>query len=219
MIELFFDFVSPYSYLACAQARDLGARAGHEVVPRPVLFAGILDAIGTRGPAEVPARRAYLIKDLLRAAHRAHVPLMPPPAHPFNPLVALRVAGLDLDPALRWRIVDALFAAAWAGVGGGAGIEGEERVGAVLRRAGLDDKPLLAEAATPAAKQRLRASTDEALARGAFGVPTLFVAGELFFGVDSFPALEAFVRGEDPVDPALVERWASLPSSATRRPA
>src|SRR5258706_11469171 len=100
MIELFFDFISPYSYLAFTQAKALGARLGREVEPKPVLLAGILNALGTKGPAEVPARRAYLMKDLLRAAHRAGISIALPPAHPFNPLPALRIAALDLDPTL-----------------------------------------------------------------------------------------------------------------------
>jgi 2-hydroxychromene-2-carboxylate isomerase len=215
MIELFFDFISPYSYLACTQARALGTRVGHEVEPRPVLLAGILNALGTQGPAEVPARRSYLIKDLLRAAHRAGVTVCLPPTHPFNPLPALRVAALDLDPATRWRIVEALFAAAW---GGGEGIEGADRVRAVLEQAGLDGTELTSRAAAPEAKERLRRNTDEAIARGAFGVPTLFVQGEMFFGFDSFPEIEAFLHGEDPAQEHrdLIARWAALPASATR---
>jgi 2-hydroxychromene-2-carboxylate isomerase len=214
MIELFFDFISPYSYLAFTQAKALGARVGREVEPKPVLLAGILNALGTKGPAEVPARRAYLMKDLLRAAHRAGVSIALPPTHPFNPLPALRVAALDLDPALRWRIVDALFTATWGGAGG---IEGADRVAAVLREAGIEPADLVARAHAEG-KERLRRNTDDALARGAFGVPTLFVDGEMFFGFDSFPAIEAFVRGEDPAakSPHLVEQWARLPASASR---
>jgi 2-hydroxychromene-2-carboxylate isomerase len=215
MIELFFDFISPYSYLACAKAKEFGERVGHDVEPRPVLLAGILKALGTKGPAEVPARRAYVIKDVLRAAHRAGVSIATPPTHPFNPLAALRVAALDLDRALRWRIVDALFAATWAG---GEGVEGEGRVAAVLGQAGIDGAPLIALASTPEGKERLRRNTDDAIARGAFGVPTLFVQGEMFFGFDSFPEIEAFLRGEDPAakSPDLVRRWAQLPASSTR---
>jgi 2-hydroxychromene-2-carboxylate isomerase len=214
MIELCFDFISPYSYLAFTQAKALGARVGREVEPKPVLLAGILNALGTKGPAEVPARRAYLMKDLLRAAHRAGVSITLPPSHPFNPLLALRMAALDLDPTLRWRIVGALFSAVWKT---GEGIEGPDRVAAALRAAGIDPAPLVARAAIEG-KERLRRNTDEALARGAFGVPTLFVDGEMFFGFDSFPAIEAFLRGEDPAakGTALVEKWATLPASATR---
>lgn len=225
MIEIFFDFISPYSYLACARARDLGARVGHEVEPRPVLLAGILNALRTKGPAEVPARRAYMVKDLLRAAHRAGIAIHLPPTHPFNPLAALRVAGLDLDRGLRWRIIDALYAATW---GGGQGIEGPERVAAVLQEAGLDGASLVARASQSEAKERLRRTTDEAIARGAFGVPTLFVRGEpraraaegtgdeMFFGFDSFGEIEAFVRGEDPVRDDLLKKWKDLPATAVR---
>jgi 2-hydroxychromene-2-carboxylate isomerase len=215
MIEIFFDFISPYAYLACCRVRALGERIGHEVEPRPVLFAGILNALGTKGPAEVPARRAYVVKNVLRAAQRAGVSIALPPAHPFNPLPALRVAALDVDRALRWRIIDALFAATWAG---GEGIDGTERVAAALRQAGIDADSLIARASAPEAKERLRRNTEEALARGAFGVPTMFVEGEMFFGFDSFPEIEAFVRGEDPVakHQDLVERWATLPVAAAR---
>ncbi|HEY3594443.1 MAG TPA: 2-hydroxychromene-2-carboxylate isomerase [Polyangiaceae bacterium] len=217
MIEFLFDFISPYSYLAWTQVHALGARSGHEVNPRPVLLAGILGSLGTKGPAEVPPRRAYFVKDVIRAAHRAGIALTLPPAHPFNPLLALRVAALDVDAALRRRIVDALFGAVWAT---GVGIEGPDRVAAVLGDAGIDAAPLLAAAVTPEAKERLRHNTDEALARGAFGVPTMFVDGEMFFGFDSFPAIEAFARGEDPVrqHADMVSRWATLPATATRRP-
>jgi 2-hydroxychromene-2-carboxylate isomerase len=216
MIELFFDFISPYSYLACARARELGARVGHEVEPRAVLLAGILNTLGTKGPAEVPARRAYAIKDVVRAAHRAGVEVRLPPTHPFNPLVALRTAALDVDRETRWRIVDALYAAAWQK---GESIEGPERVAAVLREAGLDGVRLVELAGTADAKERLRRNTDEAIARGAFGVPTMFVDGEMFFGFDSFPVIESFVRGEDPVPKhaELVDRWGRLEASATRR--
>src|SRR5215471_9068593 len=224
MIELFFDFISPYSYLACMRVRELGVRVGHEVEPRPVLLAGILNALGTKGPAEVPVRRAYMVKDLLRAAHRAGIEVHLPPTHPFNPLIALRVAGLDLDRALRWRIIDALYAATW---GGGHGIEGAERVAAVLQEAGLDGASLVALASQPEAKERLRLTTDEAIARGVFGVPTLFVGkgprgaegsgDEMFFGFDSFGEIEAFVRGEDTVDDELVKQWDELPATAVRR--
>jgi 2-hydroxychromene-2-carboxylate isomerase len=215
MIEIFFDFISPYSYLAWAEIGHLAARLGQEVEPRPVLFAGILNALGTKGPAEVPARRAYVFKNVLRAAYRTGVKIDLPPAHPFNPLPALRVAALDVERALRFAIIDALFRATW---GGGGGIDGAESIALALRQAGLDAQSLMDRAALPEAKERLRHNTDEALSRGAFGVPTMFLDGEMFFGFDSFPEVEAFARGEDPVAKRvdLVERWAKLPAAATR---
>src|SRR5512140_3653821 len=96
-IRFCFDYVSPYAYLAWTQIHALAARHGREVTPVPVLFAALLDAAGTKGPAEIPAKRGYVFKDVLRSAHRLRVPLVPPPAHPFNPLLALRVSSLDLE--------------------------------------------------------------------------------------------------------------------------
>jgi 2-hydroxychromene-2-carboxylate isomerase len=112
-------------------------------------------------------------------------------------------------------LIDALFAATW---GGGPGIETPDLVGDALRGRGFDAGQWMARGSSPEAKECLRRNTEEAIARGAFGVPTLFVQGEMFFGFDAFPEIEAFVRGEDPVAQKreLIERWAALPASATR---
>src|SRR5262249_9627785 len=136
-------YVSPYSYLAWTQIHALAARHAREVTPVPVLFAALLDRAGTKGPAEVPAKRAYAFKDCMRTAHRLRVPFAPPPAHPFNPLLALRVSSLDLEPVRRRALVDALFAAAW---GGGNGVEGAEHVTAIAASVGLDGPALVAQA-------------------------------------------------------------------------
>lgn len=142
--------------------------------------------------------------------------IVPPRAHPFSPLLALRIAGLPMESSSRTRVIDALFTATWAD---GGSIDSAECISVVLGRAGIDAAPLLAIAAEPDAKDRLRRRTEQAIARGAFGVPTVFVDGEMFFGFDSFPDIEAHVRGEDPVarHPQLVQRWLELPAAATRR--
>jgi 2-hydroxychromene-2-carboxylate isomerase len=213
-VRFFFDYVSPYSYLAWTQLPALAARCGREVEPVPVLFAALLQAHGTRGPAEVRAKRSYVFKHTSRLAHALGVPFSPPPTHPFNPLLALRVTSLPLAPQLKHRVVDALFAAVWAG---GGGVEGPEQVAAVLGAAGLDAPALLAAAGAPEAKARLRLSTEEALAAGAFGVPSYLADGELLFGVDSLGHLEDCLRGRDPLQPEALARWRDLPASAVRR--
>ena len=214
MVRFFFDFVSPYAYIAWAEAHRIAEAHGRSVEPVPVLFAALLNAHGTKGPAEVPAKRVYLFKDATRKAHALGLPtLVPPPTHPFNPLVALRVSALPHAPALRRRIIDALWAATWAG---GDGIESPEAVGAVLARLGLDAAALLTAAAAPAAKAALKANTDGAIAAGVFGVPTALVDGELFWGVDALPHLDGFLGGRDPIDAAALERWRRIAPSATR---
>lgn len=213
-MRFYFDYISPYAYLGWTQIHALAARHGRDVEPVPVLFAGLLGAHGTIGPAEIPAKRRYLFVDALRTAHRLGVPLAPPPAHPFNPLLALRVSSLPMPAARRRALIDALYAATW---GGGTGVTDPANVARLATSVGLDGEALLAEASTAAAKEFVRRQTDEALAAGAFGIPTIQVDGELFWGYDSFANLEAFLAGDGKIDAALTARWEALPAAAMRK--
>jgi 2-hydroxychromene-2-carboxylate isomerase len=213
-LRFFFDYVSPYAYLAWTQLPALAGRHGRSVELVPVLFAGVLNALGTTGPAEVPSKRLYVYKHTTRLARDLGVPFAVPAAHPFNPLLALRVTVAVKDAEARHRLVSALYAAAW---GGGGGVEGPERVGAVVSSVGLEAHGLLAAAQTPAVKDEVRRNTEELLALGGFGVPTVVADGELFFGLDSLGHLERFLRGEDALTPAEVERLKDLPIAASRR--
>lgn len=212
-LRFFFDYVSPYAYLAWTQLPALAERQGRPLELVPVLFAGLLNALGTTGPAEVPRKRLYIYKHTTRLGHDLGVPFAVPPAHPFNPLLALRVTAAVHDAEARRQLVSALYAAAW---GGGEGVEGPERVGAAVASAGLDAQALLAAAQTQAVKDELRRNTEELLALGGFGVPSVLADGELFFGVDSLGHLERFLRGEDSLTPAELERLRNLPISASR---
>jgi 2-hydroxychromene-2-carboxylate isomerase len=212
-VRFLFDFISPYAYLAWTQIHAVAERHQAAVEPVPVLFAALLNAHGQKGPAEIPAKRIYIFKDALRHAHRHGIPLAPPPTHPFNPLLALRAASLDLPADRRRALIDALFHATW---GGGGGIQGAAEVAAAARSAGLDGEEIVVMASAEASKARLRRQTDEAIAAGVFGVPTMLVGAELFWGFDSFGHLEAHLGGEDPLDDALLERWATLGASASR---
>jgi 2-hydroxychromene-2-carboxylate isomerase len=206
-LDFHFDFISPYAYLAWTQIGALAERHGRSVRPIPTLFAGLLNASGARGPAEIPAKRAYLFKDTKRIAATFGVPFAPPPTHPFNPLLALRVA--TVEP----RAIDGLYAATW---GDGGGVESIESVARALAGAGLDAAALIAAASEPAAKQQLRDATDAAIAAGVFGVPTTIADGELFWGCDSLPHLERFLDGNDPITPADAAAFDALVPSATR---
>ena len=212
-VRFYFDFISPYAYLASTQVHALAERANRTVELAPILFAALLDAHGTLGPAEVPAKRIYIFKDVLRSAHVLGVPLSPPPAHPFNPLLALRVASLDLPAPERRRLVDALFQAAWAG---GPGITEPDVVAKIATDVGLDGPGLVAAAGAADAKARVKARTDEALRLGAFGVPTLLVDGELFWGLDALSRAERRMRGQDPITPELLSRFRDVPAGSIR---
>jgi 2-hydroxychromene-2-carboxylate isomerase len=215
-LRFFFDFVSPYAYIAWTQIHDLAQRHRRSVEPVPVLFAALLDANGQMGPAEIPNKRMYVMKDVLRIAHALGLPLSSPPAHPFNPLLALRVAGGPMSADQRRRLIDGLFAATWAG---GSGVEDPAKVAELASAVGLDGVACVTTAATSQAKATLRAQTDAAVAAGVFGVPSILADGELFWGYDAFPHIERRLRGQDPIDamaPALAA-WRDLPASAHRR--
>lgn len=211
-IRFHFDFISPYAYVAWTQMPALAARHGCSLAPVPVLFAALLDAHGTKGPAEVPARRRYIFKDIARKAATFGVPIDAPFAHPFNPLLALRIASLPMEEDARRRVIDALYEATWVHR---RNIMSRDVVASVLREAGLDPD-LALQAESPEAKQRVRDQTDAAIAQGVFGVPTSLVDAEMFWGTDSLADLERFLEGKDPVPADLLERWESLPAAAHR---
>jgi len=217
-VRFYFDYISPYAYLAWTQIHALASRHGRDVEPVPVLFAGLLGAHGSLGPAEIPAKRRYLFSDVLRTARRLGVPMAPPPTHPFNPLLALRVSSLPMPAGQQRALIDALYAATW---GGGPGVTDPAVVARIATSVGLDGDAMIAQAGTTDAKERVKRQTDEAIAAGAFGVPSIVVDGELFWGYDSLANLEAFLRGEgeseSESDHALRARWEALPASATRK--
>lgn len=213
-LRFLFDFVSPYAYLAWHRVHAIAAAHGRQVEPVPVLFAGLLAAHGHKGPAEIAAKRRYVFVDCVRIARAHGVPFGPPPAHPFNPLVALRAVGIA-PPASRRALIDALYAAVWGGDGGG--IDAEDKVARVADGCGLDGAALVAAAASPAAKAILRDATDAAIAAGVFGVPMVLVDGAMFWGNDALPHLDALLGGDDALAGVDVARWDALPAAAVRK--
>jgi len=212
-IVFHFDFLSPYAYLAWTQIHALAARHGRTVTPVPTLLAALLAHGATKGPAEIPAKRVYLVADTVRTARLLGVPYGPPASHPFNPLLALRVASLDATEEERHARIDALFSAAWAR---GEPIDGDDGVARVLSAIGHDGAALVRAARESEAKERLRAQTDAAIGRGVFGVPTMFVDGAMFWGVDSLGHVERHLRGEGIDVDVELRRWLHVQPTASR---
>jgi 2-hydroxychromene-2-carboxylate isomerase len=214
IVRFHFDFISPYAYLAWTQISALAERCGASVEPTPVLFAALLNHHGQKGPAEIPAKRRYVFKDVLRRGALLGVPIAPPPTHPFNPLLALRT--VLVAPAERQRaLIDALFAATW-GRARVKGLERPETVAAAAEEAGVAAPPLLERAGSQEAKDALRRVTDHAIAVGVFGVPTMVVDGELFWGLDSLDLLERHLGGEDSITPEVLAGLLDVSASAQR---
>jgi 2-hydroxychromene-2-carboxylate isomerase len=204
--DWYFDFVSPFAYLQSEQLAALGPRI--EVRYRPVLFAGLLGANGQKGPAEIAAKRAFTYRFVVWQAKRLGIALKFPPAHPFNPLQMLRLALVcDCRPEAVHRI----FRFVWRdGRLPDLPIEWAELTGEL----GIHDAQ--ARIATAEIKDGLRRNTDDAIARGVFGVPTLAIGNELFWGADATAMAADYVAaGCRFVDPEYA-RVAALPVGAER---
>lgn len=187
-LEFFYDFTSPYSYLASTQVEAVAARAGASLRWRPFLLGGVFKATGNRAPIETVAKGRHMWVDLERWARRLQVPLRRPRTFPVPTILALRAALAA--PAERLpEATHALFRAVW--------VEDREVgdpavLAAVLGEAGLPGAALVA--AAPDQKAALVAQTQEAVDRGSFGAPSFFVGEQLFVGNDRLDFVEAALR-------------------------
>jgi 2-hydroxychromene-2-carboxylate isomerase len=216
LVRFYFDYESPNAYLAWTQLPKLAERQGCAIEAVAVLYAGLLEAHGQLGPGEVPAKGRWMTKNLARKAAMLKIALNPPAFMPFNPLLALRVSLVPVERAEQWALIDALFNAVWVR---GLHVSEPAIVECIANEVDLDGTALVRQALDPEIKSRLRRQTDEAISRGVFGVPSMLVGDELFWGYDDFPHLESFLMGQDPLDPKQWQKWSTpvQPSSVRRR--
>jgi len=204
-LRWYFDVISPFAALQWPKVKALARE--REVTLMPVLLAAVLSARGQKGPAEIPGKREFTYRHALWQSRQVGVPLVFPPAHPFNPVAALRscIAG-DCTVAA----VDAVFD--WIWTQGRAG-DSVQALAPLLQRLGIAPERL----ADDEIKLALRANTDAALAAGVFGVPTLRVGAELFWGNDATPMVEDWLADHDRFATPEYERIAALPVGVERR--
>jgi 2-hydroxychromene-2-carboxylate isomerase len=206
--DWYFDFVSPFSYLQCEQLPALETKIN--IRYRPILFAALLNANGTKGPAEIAAKRTFTYRFVVWQAKQLGIPLKFPPAHPFDPLSLLRLAiAADCRP----EVIRKIFRFVWRdGRLGDLPIEWAELM------AQLDLPDADSHARSTECKEALRRATEEALERGIFGVPTLAIGNELFWGSDATAMAADYVaQGCRYSDPDMA-RVANLPIGAARDP-
>ena len=187
-ITFHLDFISPYAYLAFEQLPTALQGLSYSVDYQPLLFAGLLKHHGQLGPAEIPSKRDWTYRQVLWLAHRHGVAMEMPAQHPFNPLPLLRLAlACGRDRTANRYVCETIFRHVWRG---GADAGDAARLAALSQA--------LAPARDPASddvKAQLKANTDEAIALGLFGVPTLVVDGKLFWGFDALPMLREYLDG------------------------
>lgn len=196
-VEFFFDVGSPASYLAWTQLPRLCVAAKASLVYRPMLLGGVFQATGNSSPGTVPAKGRYMTLDLQRFATRYGVPFMQNPFFPINTLRLMRGAvGMQMHQPERFdAYLQAIFTGMWVK---GLDMGQPEVVGTALASHGIDPATVFPYLEDPAVKAALKASTDEAVQRGVFGAPTMFVADEMFFGQDRLDFIrEALAQAAD----------------------
>jgi 2-hydroxychromene-2-carboxylate isomerase len=216
-ITFYFDFVSPYAYLAFEKLPDSLLGLSYAVDYRPALFAGMLKQHGQLGPAEIVPKRDWTYRQVLWQAHSHGIPMQMPAAHPFNPLPLLRLAlacggeeaAATFGPGLANRhVCETIFHHVWRG---GADAVDAHRLEALTK--------LLQPRRDPASdevKAELKANTDDAIARGVFGVPTCAVDDKLFWGFDALPMLRAYLQGDAWFASGAWEQARKLPVGVSR---
>ena len=182
-VDFYFDFGSPAAYLAYTQLPHVCADTGATLVWKPILLGGVFQATGNRSPAEIEAKRPYLDQDFKRFARRYGVPFSQNPHFPINTLLLMRGAtGLQMREPERFRpYVDAIFGAMWVEP---RNMNDPATIAAVLQAAGFAPADLLALTQAQEVKDRLKADTEQAVRRGVFGAPTMFVGDQMFWGQD-----------------------------------
>jgi 2-hydroxychromene-2-carboxylate isomerase len=203
--DWYFDVISPFAYIAFTR---LG-RVSHALDVRyhPVLFAGLLNHWEQKGPAEIPGKRVWTYRWCTWWAAQQGIPFRLPAVHPFNPLPYLRLAiAAGRTPTVIQRIFEALWT---------TGTDpGDARAFAALAESVEVDPSRLADQSI---KDSLKLETDHAVAQGVFGVPTLIVDGELFWGADAMEFVEAYLANPGLLASAEMKRIGTLPVGAARR--
>jgi 2-hydroxychromene-2-carboxylate isomerase len=191
-IDFYFEFASPYGYLASTQIDAIAARYGREVAWHPVMLGAAFKETGSRPLMHTPLKGPYLLHDAPRFARLLGVPFEMPPVMPANSLAASRaVVWLQADnPVLAKRLAKALHHAHW-GLGGDIGTP--EQVAEIARTLGIDREVLLAAVADQRIKDRLKEQTQASIERGVFGSPFILVDGEPFWGADRLNQVERWL--------------------------
>ena len=206
-IDWYFDYISPFAYLASKHFNTFPA--GIEINLIPILFAGLLNHHNTKGPAEIERMRQYTFRHIMWLAQQQQVPLKLPPAHPFNPLKYLRLSLL-LDCDL--KVIEHIFSFIWE-EGRSADDKAEwKKLANDLSVKNADDK-----ITQQPIKDKLLQNTNQAAQLGVFGVPTFIVDGELFFGQDSMAFLNDYLANPDILNSEEMRSADNMPEGVGRK--
>ena len=186
-LEFFYDFTSPTAYLAWARLPAIIERTGAKLVYRPMFLGGVMQTTGNRPPGTLPQKARWMAEDLQRWAKKFNTPYNLNPHFPMMTLMVQRAAQEWVTRPDFEKYLAAIFYAAWRD---SKNIADKAVLTEVLSNAGFSPEEFFSAAEDPANKEKLKATTDEAVARGVFGAPTFFVGDEMHFGQDRLDFVE-----------------------------
>jgi 2-hydroxychromene-2-carboxylate isomerase len=191
-LDFYFEFASPYGYLASLRVDAIAAAHGREVAWRPIMLGAAMRLTGGGPNMSLPLKGPYLLHDAPRFARLLGVPLKIPPVMPANSLAVSRaywwLEAQDADMAKGFA--QAAYHAHWAD---GRDISTPEQVAGIGEILGLPAGELIAATRDPAIKAKLKEETDRSIERGVFGSPFIFVDGEPFWGADRLDQVERWL--------------------------
>ena len=191
-LDFYFDFGSPASYLAYKRLRQLESKYDLVVNWIPMLLGGVFKATGNVSPVTVPAKGNYMVnQDFPRFAKRYDVPMRFNPYFPINTLNLMRGAVATQSEGVFDTYANAVFDAMWQEQ---LDLGQVDIVVKTLQKAGLDAMALLELTQNDAIKQTLIANTNQAVDRGVFGAPTMFIGEDMYFGQDRLDFIEAHLK-------------------------
>jgi 2-hydroxychromene-2-carboxylate isomerase len=213
-LDFYFDYLSPFAFFSWLRIEKFCEQFELELRARPVVFGKLLDHWGHMGPAEIPPKSQWVGRYCKRYAALEGFDYSPPKYHPFNPLPSLRMSLNQVSGKDQHAVISAIFKAGWT--------EGEDlgdvaRLISILEREGIDCQGFEQKIKQAETKNALISETDNAIAHGVFGVPTMIIGGQLFWGNDQFDHMQLLLEGNDPVTPEELDSFTGRPRMTDRK--
>ena len=202
-VHFYFDFISPYSYFAWIRVQAICEQYDIELKAHPVVFGKLLDHWGQLGPAEIAPKREWLLKDCFRYAKLNNIKFVGPKFHPFNSLSSLRMSLISVSNDQQHNVISAIYKAGWSN---GKDLGSTDDLVEALEPLGFSKSYLIDAINNPMAKSELKENTEQSIRSGVFGVPTIIIDKELFWGNDQFKYIELYLQGEDPIDQTFLKK-------------
>lgn len=193
----YFDYLSPYAYFSWVELKKLLSEFELSITLNPIPYPVITTHWGLKGIATIPPKKAFVYQDALRYSQLMKIPLNKPPSHPFKPFLPLRMSLFEVSAEVQFEVIDALWEACWVKQ---VDMSVSDKIVGFLNEKGLPGDDLYYQASREDVKSLFKKKVVQALDKGVFGVPTMILNQELFWGRDQFIYIKKILEGNDPLN-------------------